>query len=496
MTSIKQTVSDNTQPEWHKWAIALTASFGAILEVIDTNIVNVALNPMQNDLDATISEMSWVVTGYVIANVIIIPLTAWLGDYFGKKTYFIFSLVGFTIASVLCGFAVNLPMLAAARILQGLCGGGLLAKAQAILFETFPPHQHGQAQAVFGMGIIIGPAIAPTLGGWLTDTLSWRWIFFVNLPIGIVAVLMAQMFLPGNHVNRKSVSHRVDWLGIGLLTVTIISFQTLLVQGEKHDWFASGFICTLGMVSLIGLVLLIWRELSTKSPAVDLRILRHRSLAVGSLYAAVISMGFYSSMYAVPLFAQGILHFSATQTGMLLFPGVLASAVLMPLVGQITKWIAPRWMIAIGSIIISLVMFQLARVGANTSRNDLFYPLLWQGVGAVMMLLPLSLATLGTLPKPDIAAGSGFYNLSRHLGSSIGIALLTTLLVGREAFHRTMLAVVNPLQEMYSANSLEQAIHTQAQILAFEDIFSMIGTLFLMMLPLTLLLGKQQPVRK
>jgi DHA2 family multidrug resistance protein len=250
------------------------------------------------------------------------------------------------------------------------------------------------------------------------------------------------------------------------------------------------------MVSLIGLVLLIWRELSIKSPAVDLRILRHRSLAVGSLYAAVISMGFYSSMYAVPLFAQGILHFSATQTGMLLFPGVLASAVLMPLVGQITKWIAPRWMIAIGSIIISLVMFQLAGVQANTSRNDLFYPLLWQGVGAVMMLLPLSLATLGTLPKPDIAAGSGFYNLSRHLGSSIGIALLTTLLVGREAFHRTMLAVVNPLQEMYSANSLEQAIHTQAQILAFEDIFSMIGTLFLMMLPLTLLLGKQQPVRK
>lgn len=235
-----------------KWAIALTASLGAILEVIDTSIVNVALVDMQASLGATVSEIGWVVTSYAIANVILIPLTAWLGDYFGRKTYFVFSLVGFTIASILCGLSLNLPILIVSRILQGLCGGGLLAKAQAILFETFPPAEQGVAQSVFGVGVI-----GPTLGGFLTDSLGWRWIFFVNLPFGLLAVVMALLFLPPDKVKGQPRSKAVDWLGIFLLVIAVGSLQTFLEQGETSEWFASSFISTLAVIGSVGLGLFI-----------------------------------------------------------------------------------------------------------------------------------------------------------------------------------------------------------------------------------------------
>lgn len=511
----KGTVSN---PEWLKWAIAITASLGAILEVIDTSIVNVALTDMQSSLGATITEIGWVVTGYAIANVIVIPLTAWLGDYFGRKAYFIFSLIGFTVASMLCGFAGNLQVLILARILQGLCGGGLLAKAQAILFETFPPEQQGLAQAVFGVGVISGPAIGPTLGGFLTDSLGWRWIFFINLPFGILAVVMAFLFLPKDHAKEKPINRSVDWLGIILLAVAVGGMQTFLEEGEKEDWFASGFIVTLAIVSVIGFVLFIWRELTAKNPAVDLRVLRHRSLAAGSIYSAVLGMGLYGALFAVPIFAQTILHYTATQTGMLLFPGALASAVTMIMLGKLTSKIDPRIIIAAGGIITSLVMFNLQHINPNSNSETLFYPLLWRGVGTVMMFLPLSLATLGPLPKQDISAGSGFYNLTRQLGGSIGIAILTTVLAQREAFHRAILVEkisgydtatnqrlselaaglqsrgIDAVQAQNQALAIiNQTVNTQAAILSFEDIFWLVGIAFLVSLPLLLLLGKKKP---
>jgi DHA2 family multidrug resistance protein len=522
MTQIaRQSGSNTPQPEWLKWAIAITASLGAILEVIDTSIVNVALTDMQSSLGATITEIGWVVTGYAIANVIIIPLTAWLGDYFGRKTYFIFSLVGFTLASILCGLAINLPMLVVSRILQGLAGGGLLAKAQAILFETFPPAQQGLAQAVFGVGVIAGPAIGPTLGGYLTDNLGWRWIFLINLPFGILAVIMAWLFLPSDRISSKQISRTVDWLGIGLLTLCIGSLQTFLEQGEQDDWFSSGFITTLAVMSGVGLGLFIWRELSTDTPAVDLRVLRHRSLAAGSIYSAVLGMGLYGALFAVPIFAQSILHFTATQTGMLLFPGALASAVVMMLLGRVLNKIDPRLIIAGGGIITSLVMFQLMTINPNTSTDALFWPLLWRGAGTVMMFLPLSLATLGSLPKQDISAGSGFYNLTRQLGGSIGIAVLTTLLAQREAFHRAILLENISLYEATTSQRLallqgalqsrgidaqtaqqqsfqmiNQLVNTQAAILSFEDVFWVVGIAFLVTLPLVLFLGKPRTAAK
>ncbi|GAC1460112.1 MAG: MDR family MFS transporter [Chamaesiphon sp.] len=498
-----------------KWAIAFTASLGAILEVIDTSIVNVALADMQSTLGATISEIGWVVSGYAIANVILIPLTAWLGDYFGKKTYFIFSLVGFTAASVLCGLSFNLPMLIVSRILQGLCGGGLLAKAQAILFETFPPQEQGVAQAVFGVGVIAGPAIGPTLGGFLTDGLGWRWIFFINIPFGVAAVVMAWRFLLADANTSQQKSQKVDWLGIALLTISVGSLQTFLEEGQSDDWFNSSFITTLALTGSIGLGLFIWHELRTLNPAVDLRVLRHPSLAAGSVYSAILGMGLYGALFAVPIFAQNVLHFTATQTGLLLAPGALASAIVMIILGKVSSKIDARLLIAGGAIGTAVVMFQLANITPLTGTEDLFWPLVERGGFTVLMFLPLSLATLGPLPKQDVSAGSGFYNLTRQLGGSVGIAVLTTLLAERETFHRAiLLADVSPykletnqrleglaaaLQSkgIDAATAHQQAIaiisesvSLQAAVMSFEDIFRVVGIAFLCSLPLLLFLGK------
>ena len=470
---------------------------------------------MQGTLGATVSEIGWVSTSYTIANVILIPLTAWLGDYFGRKTYFIFSLVGFTIASVLCGLSTNLPMLIVSRIIQGLCGGGLLAKAQAILFETFPPAEQGVAQSVFGVGVIAGPAIGPTLGGYLTDNLGWRWIFFVNIPFGIAAVIMANLFLPKDQNLDKQHSQVVDWWGIALLAISVGCLQTVLEEGETDDWFSSSFISSLTVTGCIGLALFIWRELTTKHPAVDLKVLRHRSLAAGSVYSGILGMGLYGALFAVPIFTQSVLQFTAMQTGFLLAPGALASAIVMILLGKLSGKVDARLMVAGGAVGTALVMFQLASITPQTGPDDLFWPLVERGGFSVLMFLPLSLATLGPLPKQDVSAGSGFYNLTRQLGGSVGIAVLTTLLDRRESFHRARLVEhvsaydpetnqrldsltgalqsqgIDPVTAHQKAlGLLDQSVNLQSAVMSFSDIFWFVGMVFLCSLPLLLFLGK------
>lgn len=497
-----------------KWVIAITAALGAILEIIDTSIVNVAMPEIQGNLGATLSEAGWVSTGYACANVVMIPLAAWLSDRFGRKQYLLFSLVGFTLSSVLCGLSTSLAMLIVARVMQGLCGGGLLAKAQSILFETFPSEEQPAAQAIFGIGVIAGPALGPVLGGYLTDTLGWRWIFFINLPVGILAVMMTIVFLPRD--TEDMLIHKgVDWAGIAFLALGLACFQTMLEEGQQDDWFSSRFIVTMATGAAVGIALFIWRELTTPHPAVDLRVLKHKSLAAGSIYSLILGMGLYGVMFAVPIFLQIYLGFTALQSGLTLFPGAIASAVMMMIMGKVAGRVDARMLIGCGAIGMTVTALILAQINPDTSTQSLFFPLVLRGLATVMMFLPLSLATLGPLPKRAVAAGAGFYNLTRQMGSSIGIALITTLLAHREAVHRAVLAEkvtlyspvtrdrlalltgafaqqgADPVTAHHRAlGALDQMVNGQSLLLSFADVFRYTALAFVVTLPLLLLLGR------
>jgi MFS transporter, DHA2 family, multidrug resistance protein len=505
---------EKIRPKWLKWAIALTVSFGAVLQIIDVSIVNVSLPQMQGNLGATISEIGWVVTGYAIASAIVIPLTAWLGKFIGQKAYFIFSLVAFVMASVMCGMSTTLPMLIVARVLQGLFGGGLVPRAQAIMFETFGPSEIGMAQAVFGAGMIAGPTFGPTLGGYITDTLGWRWIFFINVPVGIIAVLLATAFLPSSKSDR-SLGRQVDWIGISLLAIWLGSFQTFLEEGQADGWFQSGFITRLAVAAVVGFGLFVWWELRNKLPAVDLRVLRHRSLAAGSLYSIVLGISLFGTIFVIPIFTQRVLGFTAVQSGELMIPGAVATAALMPVVGFFVSKFDARLSILMSNIVVGYSMFLLADVNINTSVHTLYLPLILRGAGMGFMFIPLSIATLGAIPKKDIPAASGFFNLTRQIGGSIGIAMLTTILDKRQVFHYDRLieniSTYNPAAVQYLAQVqagieakgfdpitaqkmalgiADGTTHLHAMILSFEDIYLFVGSLFVIALPLIFFLGK------
>jgi DHA2 family multidrug resistance protein len=499
---------------WLKWAIVLTASFAAILEVVDLSIVNVALPYMQGNLGATLSEIGWVSTAYSIANVIVIPLSAWLGLRFGKKRYFIFSLVAFTMASVLCGFASNLTMLIVGRVIQGLGGGGLLAKAQAVMFETVPREEQTKASTIFTLGVISGPAIGPALGGYLTDNFNWRWIFFINIPLGIMAVFMASTFLPPDADPKGKKVGGIDWLGIAFLALGLGAFQTVLEQGQQDDWFSSNFIQRMAFLSVAGLILFVWQELRVEHPAVDLRVLRYKSLTAGSIISLAVGMGLYGTIFVVPIFAQSVLQFTATKTGLMLIPGALASAAATIVLIPLSKKVSPRLMIAMGCLITIGVMISFMGINTDTGFDQLYWPLIFRGFGTVIMFLPLSIATLGSLPKKDVASGSGFFSLTRQMGGSIGIAAITTLVARQQFVHRSQLVYdisdMNPAyQERLGGNTsffntisgdpvavqnqaltlIDRAVDLQATLLAYRDVFYFVAIIFVLTLPLILLLG-------
>jgi DHA2 family multidrug resistance protein len=496
-----------------RWLIAVSVALGALLEIVDTSIVNVALPQMQASLGVTLSEVGWVITSYAIANVIILPLSAWLGDRFGKKRFFVFSLIAFVGASILCGLAHSLPMLVLARVLQGLFGGGLLAKAQSFLWETFPPEERGAAQALFGIVAIAGPAIGPTLGGYIVTNLDWRWIFYINFPIGLLAISMAVTFLPEDGPRPKATS--VDWLSLALLAIGLGALQTFLEEGYTESWFDSAFICLSAAVALVCIVAFIERQLSSDNPVVDLRVLKYRSLWAGCILSAVLGMGLYGAMFAVPIFAQSVMHYTSQQTGMLMLPGALASAVAMPVMALLVKRFDPRVVVAAGSIVVICSLMWLSNMTPQTGEPDLFWPLIVRGFGTVCMFMPMSMATFGGLPVKDVSKASGLYNLTRQLGGSIGIAVLTTLLSSRTAFHRSVLVEklgqsdiatterVHALTAGLMAKGadaesahhqaltlLDGTVNLQASVMSFSDSFWLVGAVFVCTMPLLLLLGK------
>ena len=499
----------------NKWLITITVILASMIELIDTSIVNVALPQMMGNLGATLDEIAWVVTGYVVANVIVIPMTGWFAAVFGRRNYFIGSLVLFTVASFFCGHATSLWEMVIFRFLQGAGGGAMLSTSQAILVETFPPEELGLANGLFGLGVVVGPTVGPTLGGWITDSFSWPWIFYINLPIGVLAVLMAMAFLPESKETRKIT--KIDWWGILLLIVGIGSLQIVLERGEAEDWFSTRYITILALVAVTGLTLFIWRELASSNPVVDLHVLKDRSLAVGTFFTFVMGFGLYASVFIFPVFVQNLLGFTAMQTGLILLPGSLATAVMMPVVGKLLqKGVPPQLMNALGFVCFFGFTLLLSHSTLASGRGDFFWPLVLRGVGLGLLFVPLTTMALSNLRGKDIAQGAGLTNMMRQLGGSFGIALVTTFIQLRSWTHRTnLLAHLSPFdpavqerlraitsglmakgsdafqaqQQAYGA--IEGAVVRQTYLLTYMDAFRVVGIFFLLCIPMLLLFKRR-----
>jgi MFS transporter, DHA2 family, multidrug resistance protein len=494
----------------HKYLIAFAVVLAALMQVIDSSIVNVALPDMMGNLGASLDEIAWVSTGYILASVIIIPLTGWLGEFFGRKRYFVGSIVIFTVSSFLCGASHSLAALVFWRIIQGLGGGALMTVSQAVLFESFPRREAGTAMALFGLGVMVGPTIGPTLGGWLTDNYGWPWIFYVNIPVGILAAAMIAGYVHDPEHQRRPPS--VDYMGIALLAVSVGSLQYMLEYGERKDWFDSREMIVLAFVGVVGLAVLLWRELTTEHPVIDFRVLRHRQMWVGTLLGVVMGVGLYASVFTLPIFLQGNLRMTAQQTGIVLLPGALATAVSMAIVGRLTNKVDPRILITLGAVLFAVAMMRLSRITGESGGSDFFLSLILRGVGLGMMFVPLTTVTLAELHPLELAQGTGLYNFFRQLGGSLGIAAIATMLSHYTAQYRAILAehiaVGNPVTmnrvemltramiargaDAFTAREraleiLDRQLMAQASVIAYSRIYVLSAALILALIPLLLL---------
>jgi DHA2 family multidrug resistance protein len=432
-----------------KWVITITVITAALLELIDTTIVNVSLPQIQGNLGATLEDIAWITTGYAVANVIILPMSGWLGDKFGRKNYFLFSIIVFTIASFLCGNATSLEELIAFRILQGLAGGGLISIGQAILLETWPPEEVGIATAMFGLGAVVGPTLGPTIGGYITEHFSWPWIFYVNIPIGILAAFAAYLVI--KETPKQDKGRPIDWWGIVLLALTVGSLQTVLEKGESEDWFATTYILVLAIVAVLGFFLFIWREKSIDYPIVNLNILKKRSFSVGMFFSFVLGFGLYGSVFIFPIFCQNLLGFSALQTGKIFLPGGLVTIFMMPFIGiMLKKKVPAQFMAALGMFLFFVFSFMLSKSTLSSGIDDFFWPLIIRGVGMAFLFVPLTTLAIQDLKGREVGQGTGLNNMGRQLGGSFGIAALTTLIHVRNGFHRSnLLANINDYNAVF-----------------------------------------------
>lgn len=497
-----------------KWMVAVGVTLGSVLELIDTSIVNVALAHISANLGVSIDEVAWVSVAYILAAVIILPMTGWLAAYFGRKRYFIWSIVIFTTASFFCGAARSLESLVIWRIIQGLGGGALISTAQAILFDAFPMEERTLASAIFGIGMMVGPAFGPTLGGLIVDRFQWPWIFYINVPLGIFAALMVAAYVR-DAKGDKSRPGKVDFVGLGLLALGIGSLQFVLERGEHYEWFDSRLIAVLSVVAIVGIGTMIWWELRVKYPILDLRILKDRSLAGGAAFGSVLGISLYGSLFALPLLAQGLLGFDAMTTGLALLPGAIGSAVAMMAIARTQSKVDTRWFILAGALIMTAAMFGHSHFTLATNKHDMIWPVALRGIGAGLMFVPLTASALARLRGRALGQGAAIFNLSRQLGGSIGIAALATLLTHYTATYRAVLsehitvfdtaaqARIAALTQGFMATSLDSAtasaramiainhsLNAQASLLAYEQIFRLVGIIVLCSIPLILLLDR------
>lgn len=494
--------------------ITITAILCALLEIVDTTIVNVAINDMRGNLGATLTEIGWVITAYAVGNVIIIPMTSWLSQQFGRRNYFAASVIIFTLCSFLCGNATGIWELVIFRFLQGLGGGGLLVTSQTIITESYPIEKRGMAQAIYGLGIIIGPTLGPVLGGYIVDHFSWPYIFYINIPIGIVATLLTLQFVRSPKYSEKTLRKHIDFTGIILLAIAVGSLQYVLEKGHDDDWFNDNIIIFLSVTAVLGLFFFIWRELTYKTPIVELRVLKNGNLRVGTILTFFLGFGLYGSVFIIPLYTQATLGWTAQESGMLFIPSGIATALMMPVIGRLLqRGIKHQYLTAGGLILFFVYCFWSSKLLTPDTDVDAFWwPLIVRGLGLSLLFIPITTLSLSTLHGREIGQGAAFTGMMRQLGGSFGVAIITTFLSTQNMVHRvdliSKLDVNNPavqqrvagmqrtfmskgmtpdiaLKSVYKA--LDFAVFKQASVLSYIDVFLYLGILFLICAPFVLL---------
>src|SRR5579871_4176618 len=425
------------------WVIALTVTLATFMEVLDTSVANVALPHIAGSLSASTDESTWILTSYLVSNAIVLPMSGWFSSLIGRKRFYMSCVLLFTISSLMCGLAPSLGALIFFRVLQGVGGGGLQPSEQAILADTFPPRQRGMAFAVYGMAVVLAPAIGPTLGGWITDNFDWRWIFFINIPVGIISLFLTNMLItdPPYVKERSSKStFSIDYIGLGLLAVGLGTLQVVLDKGERDDWFESRFIIWMSAVALIALVgTLIW-EWNHDHPIIDLRLFKDRSFAIGNLLMFMVGFALLSSTVLLPLFLQTLLGYTAKEAGLSLMPGGFVIMAAMPLVGFLLSRYDARKMLLFGLVVVSLSLFNLARINLNIDFRTAAEARAFQALGLAFLFVPINTIAYAALPREKNNAASGLINLSRNIGGSLGISMVTTMLSRRTQFHQENLA--------------------------------------------------------
>ncbi len=501
--------------------ITITAIICALLEIVDTTIVNVAVNDMRGNLGATMTEVGWVITAYAIGNVIVLPMTSWLSQQFGRRNYFAASIMLFTVFSFLCGNANGIWELVFFRFMQGLGGGALLVTSQTIITESYPAEKRGMAQAIYGLGVIIGPTLGPPLGGYIVEHYSWPYIFYINIPIGIIATLLTLQFVRSPKYGAKKSRKEIDWLGIGLLAVSVGSLQYVLEKGQDDDWFNSGVIILLSVTAVFGLFFLIWRELTYKNPIVELRVLKNGNLRVGTILSFILGFGLYGSTFIIPLYTQSTLGWTAQQAGMLMIPAALTTAFTMPIIGKLLQRGVPQqYLVALGMLLFCGFSYWGYKIlTPETSADNFFWMLIIRGLGMGMLFIPITTLSLSTLKGQQIGQGASFTGMMRQLGGSFGVATITTFMARQNMVYRNDLVAhldvnsINVQQRVASMQhgfmakgmtpdvalksaykALESGVMKQAAVLSYMDVFLYLGIMFLICVPFVLFVkGRRAP---
>ena len=498
----------------NKWVVAITVMLPTLIVLVDTSVVNVSLDHIRGSLSAGVDESTWAITSYLASNGIIIPMTGWLSRFFGRKRYLIFSISLFTFSSLMCGSSWNIQSLVFFRIFQGLGGGALQPISQAILLETFPPHQHGMAMAIYGIGVMLGPILGPILGGWITDNWAWNWVFYINVPIGMVSIFMALFFIVDPPYMER-IQMKIDYCGFFLLAIGLGCLQIVLDKGQREDWFSSSFITWLSFISIASLVLFILVESFAENPVVNLRTFRDRSFSSGIVIIFFTYFSMLSSIVLLTLYLQTLMGYTSFLAGWALAPAGIGSMIVMPIAGKVVTKFNPKVILAFGIAVTSYSLYLMAQFNLLADFNTVIWPRIVMGVGTGFLFIALTTLTLSGIRKEEMGNATGIFNLLRNLGGSFGVAVVTTLLARRAQLHQFRLVdhltsfdrnvqtaipqISQTLQERGFVPSLRakgsmgvvyDELIRQASMLSFNDVFHILFVMMILTLPLVLLMKR------